>query len=74
MRQEQLRVIVAGDVDDEEEVEEREEFVVKENDDDDDVESDVGSVGSQHQFLQSPLLFGRLRSSLCVDTQNYHVF
>ena len=46
MRQEQLRVIVAGDVDDEEEVEEREEFVVKEKDDGDDVERDVGSVGT----------------------------
>ena len=46
MRQEQLRVIVAGDIDVEEEVEEREEFVVKEKDDGDDVESDVGSVGT----------------------------
>ena len=46
MRQEQLRVIVAGDIDVEEEVEEREEFVVKEKDDDDDVERDVGSVGT----------------------------
>ena len=44
MRQEQLRVIVAGDID--VEVEEREEFVVKEKDDGDDVESDVGSVGT----------------------------
>ena len=47
MRQEQLRVIVAGDIDVEEEVEEREEFVVnEEKDDDDDVERDVGSVGT----------------------------
>ena len=47
MRQEQLRVIVAGDIDVEEEVEEREEFVVNgEKDDDDDVERDVGSVGT----------------------------
>ena len=46
MRQEQLRVIVAGDSDVEEEVEEKEEFVVKEKDDDDDVERDVGSVGT----------------------------
>ena len=46
MRQEQLRVIVAGDIDVEEEVEEREEFVVKEKDDGDDVERDVGSVGT----------------------------
>ena len=46
MRQEQLRVIVAGDIDVEEEVEEREEFVVREKDDDDDVERDVGSVGT----------------------------
>ena len=46
MRQEQLRVIVAGDIDVEEEVEEREEFVLKEKDDDDDVERDVGSVGT----------------------------
>ena len=47
MRQEQLRVIVAGDVDDKEAVEEREEFAVnEEKDDDDDVERDVGSVGT----------------------------
>ena len=46
MRQEQLRVIVAGDIDVEEEVEERDEFVVKEKDDDGDVERDVGSVGT----------------------------
>ena len=46
MRQEQLRVIVAGDSDVEEEVEEKEEFVVKEKDDDGDVERDVGSVGT----------------------------
>ena len=47
MRQEQLRVIVAGDVDDKEAVEEREEFFVNgEKDDDDDVERDVGSVGT----------------------------
>ena len=46
MRQEQLRVIVAGDIDVEEEVEEREEFVVNEKDDDDAVERDVGSVGT----------------------------
>ena len=53
MRQEQLRVIVAGDVDDEEEVEEREEFFVnEEKDDDDDVERDVGSVGTVVGALQ----------------------
>ena len=46
MRQEQLRVIVAGNIDVEEAVEEREEFVVKEKDDGDDVERDVGSVGT----------------------------
>lgn len=33
-------------------------------------QGDVGSVGSQHQFLQVPLLFGRLVGSLCVDTQD----
>lgn len=32
-------------------------------------QGDVGSVGFQHQFLQSPLLFGRLVASLRVDPQ-----